>query len=137
MIVSVAIVVGIVLGGLLFVVRSPRQLWSLIRNPREHLFGQHDYAGGDDTGMLWDGPPIPEGFTVYTDVCPFNEDTYVVIFNAAGETLWGMTSGEIWPRRDYIKPRRDEVIAYRAMTEEEIVEHEEAVSAFHEREKNA
>jgi hypothetical protein len=50
----IALVVASLLGGLLFVARSPSALWSLIRNPREHLFGKSDYRGGDDTGMLWD-----------------------------------------------------------------------------------
>lgn len=54
LILLIALAVAALLGGLLFVGRSPSALWSLIRNPREHLFGKTDYKGGDDTGMLWD-----------------------------------------------------------------------------------
>lgn len=139
--VFLALAAGIGLAGLLFVVRSPSELWSLIRNPREHLFGNHTYAGGDKNGLLWDvddeeyRPAIPAGFTRYTEPNPFGENTYLVIVNSDDEVLWGMTSDDIWPRRNY-RYVRDEVIAYRVMTEEEIVEHETSVAEFLEKESS-
>lgn len=50
----VALLVGFGVAGFLLIVRNPREMTSLIRNPREHLFGKSDYTGGDDTGMLWE-----------------------------------------------------------------------------------
>lgn len=55
-ILSILVVLGgsFALMGIVYVVRNPAELMSLLRNPREHLFGKSDYRGGDDTGLLWD-----------------------------------------------------------------------------------
>ena len=59
---AVLLVIGasFALMGIVYVIRSPKELMSLLRNPREHLFGKSDYRGDDDTGLLWDADEISE-----------------------------------------------------------------------------
>lgn len=124
---------SVALMGLVYVIRSPTELMSLLRNPREHLFGKSNYRGGDNTGLLYDAiendgyytPEVPEGFFPNDGRSgnPYKENTYVVIINYDGEELWGMTSDEVQWNYGH-KYQRDEVIGHRPMTDSEIAEHE-------------
>lgn len=127
-IIIVALTIAASVGGIIYVVRNPLSARSLLLNPRQHLFGKSDYVADDSSGMLyevdWDDMvKLPDGFIRYTDHNPFPQNSYVVIVNRDNEVIYGMGSDEIWPTRAY-RDARDDVMGYRAMTDDEIIDHE-------------
>lgn len=119
--------------GFIYVIRSPTELMSLLRNPREHLLGKNTYAGTDRTGLIWDvDPELPSGFTANDGKSgnPYSTPTPIVIFNRLGEELYGCWSDETcWFHDEDLRNvansgvyvyARDDVLGHRPMTDSEI-----------------